>query len=439
MQNFFTPKSVAVIGVSKSKNKVGSVIFNNLKKYKGNLYAINSNEKNVQGVKAYPSILNIKEKIDLAILAIPARFVIQTVNDCGKKGIKHLIIVTSGFAEIGNTKLEYELYKALEKNNIKCIGPNCLGVYDAHSKLDSLFLPTKQMTRPKAGGISFISQSGALGSALVDIAAYENYGFAKFISYGNATNLSETDLLSYLGKDKQTKIICMYIEGIKDGKKFMDVAKKIDKPIIVIKGGRTEKGSKAAMSHTGSLAGSFQIYRGAFKQSNIILADSLQEMFHIAKLFNTIKMPKGRKVQVITNGGGYGIVTTDLLEENNIQLSELSKRTTKRLTVLFPKICTIKNPMDLVGDATDERYGIAIDACMRDDNVDLLLIILLPQTPLITKNIIKELKKNTKKPMVFIVTGGKKTQPFIKSLENNNFPVFQYPSEAVKAIKKFFS
>jgi len=439
MQNFFTPKSIAVIGVSKNQKKVGSVIFNNLiKNYKGKIIPINPKQKSIQGKKAYPTVLDVKSNIDLAIIAIPANFVIRTIDQCGKKGIKNVIIISSGFKEIGNERLEHELYKVLEKNKIKCIGPNCLGVYDAHSKLDSLFLPTSQMTRPKSGSISFLSQSGALGSALVDLAAYEDFGFAKFISYGNATNLTETDFLEYLGKDKQTKVICLYIEGIRDGKKFMATAKKIKKPIIVIKGGRSEKGSKATLSHTGSLAGSFEVYKGAFKQSNIILADNLQELFHIAKLFDKLPKTKGKRVQVITNGGGYGIVTTDALEENNVQLANLSEKTKKRLTALFPKICIVNNPMDLVGDATDERYKIAIDACMRDSNVDFLLIILLPQTPLITKSIIKELNQfKNKKPMVFIVTGGVKTKPFVKELEKNDFPVYEFPSEAVKAIKKF--
>ena len=438
MQKFFTPKSIAVIGVSKNPKKVGSIIFNNLlTSYSKKIIPINPKQKTIKGIKTFPSVLDVKRKIDLAIIAIPANFVIQTIEQCGKKGIKNVIIVSSGFAEIGNKRLEYELYKSLEKYKIKCVGPNCLGIYDAHSKFDSLFLPISQLTRPKPGSISFISQSGALGSALVDLAAYENYGFAKFISYGNATNLSETDYLEYLGKDKQTKVICMYIEAIKDGRKFIQVAKKIKKPIIVIKGGKTERGSKATISHTGSLAGSYEIYKGAFKQSNIIIADSLQEMFHIAKLFTILPQPKGKRVQVITNGGGYGIVTTDALEESNISLSKLTQKTKKRLTALFPKICSINNPMDLVGDATDERYKIAIDAAIRDPNIDVILTVLLPQTPLITKNIIKQLKPfKTKKPMIFIVTGGERTKPFVKLLEKH-FPVFEFPSEAVRAIKKF--
>lgn len=435
MQKFFTPKSIAVIGVSKDPKKIASVIFNNLKNFK--TYPVNPNEKVVQGRACYPSVFDIDDIVELAIIAIPSQYVVKAVEDCGKKGIKNVIIISSGFKEIGNIRLEYELYKTLEKYKIKCIGPNCLGVYDAHSKLDSLFLPVSQMTRPGSGSISFVSQSGALGSALVDLASYEEYGFAKFISYGNAVNVSETDLLEFLGRDEQTQVICLYIEGIKNGKRFMEVAKRISKPIIVIKGGKFEKSSKAALSHTGSLAGSYEVYKGAFKQSNIIIAEDLQEMFHIAKLFTSLPNPKGKKVQVITNGGGYGIVTTDSLEENKIQLSELEEKTTKRLKALFPKICSISNPMDLVGDATNERYSIAIDACMRDKNVDLLLVIALPQTPLITKEIIQEFKKyKNQKPMIFIVTGGIKTQPFVNELRND-FPVFQFPSDAVRAVKKF--
>ncbi|MBI5797345.1 CoA-binding protein [Candidatus Woesearchaeota archaeon] len=437
MQDFFTPKSIAVIGASKEENKVGHIIFKNLyKTFK--TFAVNLNTKEILGEKAYPSVKKIKEKIDLAIIAIPAEFVLQAVQQCGEHDIKHIIIVSSGFKEIGNERLEYELSKLLTKYNIKSIGPNCLGVFDAHSALDSLFLPQEKLTRPKAGGISFISQSGAVGSAVLDLLAGENVGFAKFISYGNGTNISETELLEYLGKDKQTKVICMYIEGVKEGKKFMDIAKKINKPIIVIKGGKTEQGAKAAMSHTGSLAGSYDIYKGAFKQSKIIIADSLDEMFHIAKLFEKLQTPKGKRIQVITNGGGYGILTIDALGLNNLQLAQMSSTSHAFLKHHVPKLVIISNPMDLVGDVTNERYGLALNICAKDKNIDILLVVVLHQTPLINKQITEVFRKvQGGKPIIVISTGGTTTKEISATLENINIPVFEFPEEAVHAIKKW--
>ena len=219
MQNFFTPKSVAVIGASKNKKKIGHIIFKQIiTKYKGKVYPINPKEEKILNKKCYPSVLKVRAKIDLAVIAVPAKAALNVIESCGKKKIRNIILVTSGFKEIGNHDLEKQLYNLLKKYKIKCVGPNCLGIFDAHSNLDTLFLPEEKLTRPNKGSISFISQSGALGSALVDLAAYEGYGFAKFISYGNATNLDESDYLEYLDKDPKTKVICLYIEGIKDGK-----------------------------------------------------------------------------------------------------------------------------------------------------------------------------------------------------------------------------
>ncbi len=436
MQNFFTPKSVAIIGASKNKKKIGHIIFKQiLTKYKGRAYPINPKEDQILNKKCYPSVLKVRAKIDLAVIAVPAKAVLNVIESCGKKGIKNIIMVTSGFKEIGKHDLEKQLFQLLKKYKIKCVGPNCLGIFDAHSNLDTLFLPEEKLTRPNKGPISFISQSGALGSALLDLAAYEDYGFAKFISYGNATNLDESDYLEYLDKDPKTKVICLYIEGIKDGKRFIRTCKRIKKPIIVIKGGKTEKGSKATLSHTGSMAGAYNIYKGAFKQANLIVADSLEQMFHIAKLFITCPKPKGDRVQVITNGGGYGIVTTDGLELNNIPLAKLSNRTKKKLKQL-PEICIVSNPMDLVGDADTKRYKLAIETCLKDKNNDILLVILLPQTPLITKDITKVFTKS-KKPIVLVMTGGKQTLAFKKVLEDHGLPVFDFPDHAVRALKKF--
>ena len=439
MQNFFTPKSIAVIGVSKDTNKVGHVIFKNLyQKFK--TYPIHPLETSILGQKVYSSIEKVQGKIDLAIIAIPAPFVIHAVNECGKKGVKHIILVTSGFKEIGNTHLEYELSKALEHYDIKCVGPNCLGVFDAHSGLDSLFLPIRKMNRPKAGGISFISQSGAVGSAVLDLLAEESLGFAKFISYGNAANLSETDFLEYLGKDTQTKVICMYIEGIHDGKKFLRIAKNIKKPIILIKGGKSQRGAHATLSHTGSLAGSYEIYKGACTQAGIIVADSLEEVFHIAKLFVMLPKPKGNRVQVITNGGGYGILTIDELETQKIPLADMTPKTRAFLKHHVPKIVSISNPMDLVGDATNERYGLALKMCVDDKNIDVIVLIILHQTPLIDENIINLVAAHKgKKPIIVLSVGGKQTAILSKKMEAQHIPVFAFPKDAVSALKKWYT
>ncbi|MDP3918770.1 MAG: CoA-binding protein [Nanoarchaeota archaeon] len=437
MQQFFNPRSIAVIGASKKKDKIGRIIFDQLNpKFK--TYPINPSTKNIAGVKTYSSVSEIKGNIDLAIIAIPSQLVIQSVEDCGKKGIQHVIIITSGFKEIGNVRLEYELYKTLEKYNIKCMGPNCLGAFDAHSGLDSLFLPVKKLTRPKKGNISFITQSGAVGSAILDLFAFEEFGFAKFISYGNATNLDESDYLEFLGKDKDTKIICMYLEGIKDGQRFLKVAKNINKPIIIIKGGKSERGAKATLSHTGALAGSWQIYKGVFKQSGAIVVDSMEEMFHIAKLFQNLPKSQGKRVQVVTNGGGYGIVATDTLEKEQLPMSNLTQTSKEYLKKHVPKIVTISNPIDLVGDATNERYDIALKTVMRDANVDLILLILLHQTPNIDEGMINILKKyKNRKPLVVVSTGGEKTQKLSKEVEELGFPVFSFPEQAIKALKKW--
>ena len=286
LNNFFKPKSVAIIGASRKRGKVGNVIVENLlhSKFKGKIYPVNPKAKKILNLKCYSSVLKIKKKIDLAVIAIPALFVLESIKECSKKGIKDVLILTSGFSEIGNKQLENNLKDYLTKNKIRCIGVNCLGILDSHSGLDTIFLPRNKLKRPEAGNISFVSQSGAVGSAILDLAAFNKHKFAKFISYGNATTIDETDILEYLANDKDTKVICLYLEGIKNGKKFIKVLKEVTKkkPIIAIKGGTSEQGSKAALSHTGSLAGDSKVYTGIFKQLNIIQAETLEDMLDYA-------------------------------------------------------------------------------------------------------------------------------------------------------------
>ena len=376
----------------------------------------------------------------MVVIAVPAKKVLDIIKDCGKKKIKNVVVISSGFKEIGNEKLEIQLKELINKFKINLLGPNCLGVFDAYTKLDTLFLPRYRLKRPNPGGISFISQSGAIGSAILDLATAENYGIAKFVSYGNAATIDESDLLEYLGNDKETKVICMYLEGVKNGKKFVEVAKKVSKikPIIAIKGGLTEEGNKATLSNTGSLAGTEEVYYGAFKQSNIVIANSLHEMFNCAKILEKSVIPKGNKIQIITNGGGYGILCTDAIVKNNLKLAELSKETFGKLKKLMPELVIVGNPMDLIGDATTERYQIAIENCLNDKNVDILLVNLLYQTPLISTDvidIITELNDLKKKPIIVVSTGGEFTELLKKNLEGNNIPCYTFPEEAVTSIK----
>ncbi len=441
MDKFFNANSVAVIGVSANDKKIGHTIFKNLLEgdYQGKVYPINPTIRKVLGQQVYPKITNIIEPIDLAIIAIPAKSVLNVIDECNEKKIKHIIIISSGFKEVGNKELENNLKEKLKQYGMKAIGPNCLGTFDAYTNLDTLFLPLEKMQRPKKGVISFISQSGALGAAMLDKASYMGFGFSKFISYGNGTILDETDYLQYLAKDRNTKVICIYLEGLTNGKRFLTVAKEITKkkPIIIIKGGITKEGSKATLSHTGSMAGEEHVYETAFKQTGIIQVKSLEELFLIAKMFEKAKIPKGKNVQIITNGGGYGILCTDAIIKNNLKLAKIKKTTYKKLQKLLPNITTIGNPIDLVGDADPKRYEQAITIVSKDKNIDILLLITLFQTPSLNNKIVDVIKKTYKtKTVVVVATGGKETQELKLQLEKNKIPCFDYPEQAVNALQK---
>ncbi|MBW3015115.1 CoA-binding protein [Candidatus Woesearchaeota archaeon] len=443
LDNFFYAKSIAVIGVSKEPTKIGHVIFKNFidADYNGELYPVNPGADFILNHRCYKSVLDIKDNVDLGIVAVPAKFVLKVVEQCGKRRIKDLIIITAGFEEIGNHKLKKDLDKLLKRYKIRVIGPNCLGTYNGDNNFDSLFLPRSRLKRPEKGSISFVSQSGALGSAILDLAAKEGYGIAKFISYGNAININEADIIEYLGEDEQTKVICLYIEGAKDGKRFLEVCRKVSKkkPIVAVKGGITKAGSKAAMSHTGSLAGSAEIYNGVFKQAGIIRADTLEDLFNYARVLDNCIKPKGNRVQIITNGGGYGIVSADALSRYNLRAAQLSGSSVVELKKRFPELVIVKNPMDLIGDADTERYKDAIEACMKDKNIDIIYLVILYQTPLITPDIIdivSEYKDLGKKPIIVVSTGSEFTEVLRKGLEEAGVPCFEFPDNAMKAIGK---
>ena len=303
-----------------------------------------------------------------------------------------------------------------------------------------MFLPASRLVRPKDGKISFITQSGATGSTVLDLMAKENYGFAKFVSYGNATDINEADLIEYLGNDPLTEVICIYAESIKEGKRFLRVAHQVvkKKPVIILKGGTTSAGAKAALSHTASLAGSFEVFKGAMKQAGVIVAETLEDLFNYAKILEKSFAPKGKKVQIITNGGGFGILAADYLYKMNLIMEEPTQETIKKLKKQFPSTYIVKNPIDLTGSAHAEDYEKALDACLKDKNSDMILLIILYQTPELDTNIVDiviHANKLKKKPMAVISMGGDFTQKYKNILEKHQIPCFTYPNNAAAALK----
>jgi acetyltransferase len=444
LDGFFRAESIAVVGASRQPDKVGHAVLEALQRggFPGRLYPVNPNADEILGLKCYPSVSAIPGPVRQAVIVVPVEIALDAVKDCGKKGVTHIAMITAGFREAGHPEREEQLLKLLRKYRMRCIGPNILGVLDAHAKLDTLFLPVNRLTRPTPGGISIVSQSGAVGSALFDVAAAEGHGFAKFISYGNATDVDESDLLDYLAQDTDTKVVAMYLEGVRDGKKFIRACRKVtrQKPLVVIKGGMTAAGGKATMSHTGSLAGSAEVYAGAFKQAGVVTAQFLEQFLSMVKLFEHARaVPKGPRVAIITNGGGFGVEASDAVIEEGLQMAEFSKKTTRALAKVLPAITTAHNPLDVLGDATNERYRAAVDACMADPGVDIVLALALPQVPRVdlagVAKIFGEAHQHGKKPIIVVTTGAAASTEFKKHLAPYGIPCFDFPETAVIAAK----
>lgn len=443
LDSFFFPKTVAVIGASSESQTVGRTVFENFLSghLKNKVFPVNPNHDKVLGKKSYKSIKEIPGPVDLAVIVVPARFVRQVAQECVEKKVKSVIIISAGFSEIGEKKLTEELTKVMKKSrHTRWLGPNCFGVLENYSGMNTTFSASGKTNYPKKGHVSFISQSGALGVAILDWMSTQPFGLSKFVSYGNAMDIDEADLLEYLDYDRQTKVITVYLEGVKEGRKFMAIAKKTSPktPIILLKGGVFEETHKATASHTGSLAGSSDVYNALFKQTGIIQANDLQELFMFAKMISLQPTPSGNRVQIITNGGGMGVVTADQVLSSGLELAKLSENTKKQLEKKFPKTVTVSNPLDLVGDADDKRYKDAIEAGILDKNVDMLLIIVLFNTPAVDVKVVQEIvkaKNKSKKPLAVVTIGSGYTQKMVEELEKNGIVVFSYPGIAARSLK----
>jgi len=435
---FFTPKTVAVIGASQEKGKIGATIFSNfISTWKGNVIPINPSKKAVLKRKSYASVLDYPKDIDQVVIAVPAVIVPKVLEECVEKKIPSVVIVSSGFSEIGKKEMEQRLLDIILGSKTRILGPNCLGVYDAYSRVNSVFLPLERFMLPGKGKISILSQSGAVGSVLLDILADQNIGISKFISYGNALDINESDLIEYLSNDKETEVIVGYIEGIKDGKRFMEVCRNSKKPIVLLKAGRYEQVREAVHSHTGSLAGSYEVYSGVLKQIRAAKVEDWEGLLDVAKA-HLQKTPKGKKVFVVTDGGGFGILAADSAVEQGLELPQPTKKVTKGLKGM-PEYAILKNPMDVTGDATVERYKQAIESALKSKEYDAIVIVTLWQIPTLEEKAVDEIVKLNKKyktPFYVVAPGSEYTRKITAKLEKKGIPVYPTPHRCMKAISK---
>jgi acetyl coenzyme A synthetase (ADP forming)-like protein len=442
LEPIIRPKSIAVVGASENPDKIGHIILkNNVDSgFEGKIYPININTTGtIMGYKAYRNIRDVKAKIDLAVIAVPAEAVPQVMDDCGKAGVRGVIVVSGGFAEVGNTELQERLTETALKYSIPVIGPNCLGVTDPRSRVDTLFLPTYKIDKPRIGGVSFAAQSGAVGSSILDMINSEGFGLARFISYGNACVVDEVDILNYLARDKETRVIVFYIEGVKRGKDFVEIARKVNKikPVVIIKGGMTEEGSKAAHSHTAALAGSTQAYEAVFRQFGFVEAKDIKDLLNFSKIFETQPLTTGKRIAIITNGGGTGVLATDALYNNGLTIAELSEDTKRNLRKVMPPIVNIRLPLDMAGDADDKRFEAALEAMMNDSNVDAIMAIALFQTPGADSRVASALihyGTMMRKPLVVISMGGSYTKAHKAMMESGGVPVYESPGDAASSL-----
>ncbi len=433
LEKLFNPEKVAVVGASRHEGKTGHEIFDNLHHdFKGEVVPVNPNAVEVEGEKALDEI---PEGTDLAVISVPAQITPTVMKDAAEKNVEAVIIVTAGFSETGETNLEQQIIQIAEENNIELLGPNVLGLINTENAMNASFASKM----PETGNISFMSQSGAFCTAILDYAKAEHIGFRHFVSLGNKSMLNEIDLLKKWRSD-ETDAILSYTEGIENGREFMKEAEKTSrkKPVVMVKSGRTSKGGEAAASHTGSIAGSYQAYQAAFRKSGIIEAESNRELLEYGRAFAYQPVTEGDKIAIITNAGGPGVIATDEIDQHGLELAEFSTDTKMKLHEFMPSESTIRNPLDVIGDAGHNRYKKALEAVLKDKNVDGVMVLLTPQANTeiekTAKTIVKA-EKQTEKPVFACFLGEQDIKKGVEILEENNIPEFQDPVDAVKSFK----
>lgn len=443
LSNIFSPTSVTIVGASTRLNAVGNDILKNLieQNYKGQIFPINPKASEILGLKAYSNIEDLETIPDLAIVAVPAKVVPVVMKQIAKKGVKGVVVISAGFSETGieGRELERQVADICIQNNITLIGPNCLGVINPLLNMNASFAASI----PPIGKIGFLSQSGAICSVVIDLAKSRGLGFSKFVSVGNKALCKEAELIRYFENDEATKVIVIYAEMIQNAAELISVMKLVKKPVVILKAGKTEAGATAASSHTGALASSSILFENLFEQANIIQAESMDELFDLATIlsYNNFNQSKPvRNTAIITNAGGLGVLTTDGLVENGMLLAKISEETKLNLQKCLPEFANFSNPIDVIGDAREDRYFNSLKIISKDDSIDSILVILTPQSSteiLKTANTIVKAKQNTTKPIIACFVGGSEViLGGIKILTDGEVACCQFPDQAAVALAK---
>jgi acetyl coenzyme A synthetase (ADP forming)-like protein len=482
LEALFAPKSVAVIGASTKPDSLGRAVFKNIlfHGYTGVVYPVNPKAKSILGVKAYPSVLDIPDEIDLAVIIVPAIAVANVLEECGRKGVRAAIVISAGFKEIGEegAQRERELQQIAQRYGIALLGPNCLGIIntDPAVSLNATFAPGM----PRQGNIAFISQSGALGVAALEYAQRQKIGLSKFISIGNKADLHENHLLDYLKDDPLSDVILLYVEDLEDPQGFHRLATEITSerpkkiPILAIKSGRTLEGAKAATSHTGALAGSDEVYDSIFMQSGVLRVETIEELFDYAIAFAQQPLPQSNRIAIVTNAGGAGILATDAAVRHGVQLAEFTEETVRKLRELLPPTVNVANPVDMTGEPNEQRYETVVRTVLEDPNVAGVVVIAAPHILMSLENIARHIVRavqaltpdpapsprpnppapfpkregggsplragegssggKVQKPVLACLMAVTDARPAIEILEEANIPHYSFPERAARAL-----
>jgi len=437
---FFRPKSVAVIGASVKRGKIGHEIVRSLVEgnFRGDVYPVTLRADKILGLDCFKKVSDIPGGIDLVVYALPSKLAPLIIDECGRKGVRNVIIVSGGFKEMGGElrDLEAEIVSIARRYGIRIIGPNCIGVFDGDSRLDTFFQPNERMQRPLAGPISFITQSGTYGVAFLEMAAEENIGISKMVSYGNKADVDEADLIRYLGLEENTKVIAVYMEAVSNGKRFLEAAMEVAprKPIVIMKSGRTNLGVEVARSHTGWLAGSYEVAKAAFEQIGVVVVETFEELYDCAKGLALQPLPKGRRIGMITNGAGLTVVASDAAEKMRIHVGAYSDRTKKKLIESLPGYVLVRKVVDLTGSATSQDYEISMEALLEDPQIDLLMPAFVFQDSPLDEGILEVLPRMKKfgKPILCMYSGGPYSRRLASMFHEQGIPFFTLADRAMR-------